>query len=131
MADCNTHAMTRIFLSVLIAASVCLSPLPLHAAEKGWFGFALSIDAEGISLNPKLRSIKIEKVFPNSPAAAAGLAPGDNILEMEGIVVAGAHANALKTATQKSVGETLRLKFQRGAEAPRDLSLVAAAKPPS
>ena len=123
--------MTRIFLSVLIAAAVCLSPLPLRAAEKGWFGFALSIDAEGISLNPKLRSIKIEKVFPNSPAAEAGLAPGHSILEMEGIVVAGAQANALKTATQKSVGETLRLKFQRGAEAPREVSLVAATKPPS
>ena len=123
--------MMRLCLSVLLAAAVSLSPLPLHAAEKGWFGFALSIDAEGISLNPKLRTIKVGKIFPNSPAAKAGLAPGDNILEMEGIVVAGAQANALKAATQKSVGETLRLKFQRGADAPRDVSLVAAAKPPS
>ena len=122
--------MTRIFLTVLIAAAVCMSPLPLQAAEKGWFGFALRIDAEGLSLNPKLRTIKIEKVFPNSPAAKAGLAPGDNILEMEGIVVAGAQANALKAATQKPVGETLRLKFQRGADTPREISLVAAAKPP-
>ena len=124
--------MTRIFLSILIAAAaMCLSALPLHAAEKGWFGFALSIDAEGISLNPKLRTIKIEKVFPGSPAAKAGLAPGDNILEMEGIVVAGARANALKTAAQKSVGETLRVKFQRRGEEPHYVSLVAAAKPPS
>jgi S1-C subfamily serine protease len=123
--------MMRLCLSVLMAAAVCLSPLPLHAAEKGCFGFALSIDAEGISLNPKLRTIKVEKIFPNSPAAKAGLAPGDNILEMGGIVVAGAQANALKAATQKSVGETLRLKFQRGADAPRDVSLVTAAKPSS
>jgi S1-C subfamily serine protease len=108
-----------------------MSPLPLQAAEKGWFGFALRIDAEGLSLNPKLRTIKIEKVFPNSAAAKAGLAPGDNILEMEGIVVAGAQANALKAATQKPVGETLRLKFQRAADAPREISLVAAAKPAS
>jgi S1-C subfamily serine protease len=123
--------MTCIFLGVLMAAMVCLSPLPLHAAEKGWFGFALRIDAEGIALNPKLRTIKIEKVFPNSPAAKAGLAKGDNILEMEGILVAGTQANALKAATQKSVGEPLRLKFQRGTDAPREISLVAAAKPPS
>ena len=121
--------MTRIFMNVLLAAAVCLSPLPLNAAEKGWFGFALLIDAEGISLSPTLRSIKIEKVFPNSPAAKAGLAPGDDILEMEGIVVAGAKANALKAATQKAVGEPLRLKFKRGADAPREISLVAAAKP--
>jgi len=129
MADCNAQAMTRIFLSVLIAAAISLTPLPLHAAEKGWFGFALWIDAEEISLNPKLRSIKIERVFPDSPAAKAGLAPGDNILEMEGIVVAGAQANTLKAATQKSVGETFRLKFQRGADAPREISMVAASKP--
>ena len=123
--------MTRIFLSVLLAAAVSLLPVPLQAAEKGWFGFALAIDAEGFSLNPKLRSVKIEKVFPNSPAAKAGLAAGDNILEMEGIVVAGTQANALKAATQKAVGETLRLKIQRGADAPHEISLVAAAKPPN
>lgn len=121
----------RICLCILVAAAVCLSPVPLQAANKGWFGFALAIDAEGFSLNPKLRTVKIEKVFPNSPAAKAGLAAGDNILEMEGIVVAGAQANALKAATQKAVGESLRLKFQRGADAPREITLVAAAKPPS
>lgn len=122
--------MTRLFLTVLIAA-VCCSPLPLHAADKGWFGFALAIDAEGLSLNPTLRSITIHKISPNSPAAKAGLAAGDKIIAMEGIVVAGTPANTLKAATQKSVGQTLRLKFQRGTDAPRDISLVAAAKPPS
>jgi len=51
--------MKRLLQGALLAAAVCLSPLPLHAAEKGWFGIALSIDAEGISLNPKLRTIKV------------------------------------------------------------------------
>ena len=124
--------MARFYIVLaLLGTALCCSPSLLHAAEKGWFGFALTIDAEGISLNPKLRSITIHKILPNSPAAKAGLAPGDNILAMEGIVVAGTPANTLKAATQKSVGETLRLKFRRGADAPRDISLVAAAKPPS
>jgi hypothetical protein len=61
-------------LMLLTAAAVLLfSPLALQAAEKGWFGFALTIDADGI-LHPKLRSIKIDKIFPASPAANAGLA---------------------------------------------------------
>ena len=107
-----------------------MAPLSLLAAEKGWFGFALSIDAEGISLNPKLRSIKIEKIFSASPAAKAGLEPGDTILEMEGIEVEGAKADTLKPAIQKSVGETLRLKIKHGADASRDVSLIAAPKPP-
>jgi C-terminal processing protease CtpA/Prc len=116
-------------LMLLAAAVLLFSPLASQAAEKGWFGFAISIDADGI-LNPKLRSIKIDKVFPASPAANAGLSAGDMIVEMEGIVVAGATADGLKTAMQKSVGETLRLKIKHGADASRDVSLIAAPKPP-
>jgi predicted metalloprotease with PDZ domain len=116
-------------LMLLAAAVLLFSPLASQAAEKGWFGFAMAIDADGI-LNPKLRSIKIDKVFPASPAANAGLSAGDTIVEMEGIVVAGATADGLKTAMQKSVGETLRLKIKHGADASRDVSLIAAPKPP-
>jgi predicted metalloprotease with PDZ domain len=114
-------------LILLTAAALLSLPLASHAAEKGWFGFALSIDADGI-FNPKLRSIKIDKIFPASPAAQAGLSAG---VEIEGIVVEGAKADTLKAAMEKSVGETLRLKIKRGADASRDVSLIAAPKPPS
>lgn len=119
--------------SIVLLAAVALSMAPssLHSAEKGWFGFALNIDAEGLSLNPNLRSIKIDKVFPASPAAKAGLASGDMILELEGIAVEGAKADTLKAVIQKSPGETLRLKIKRGADAPHEISLVAAPKPAS
>ena len=73
---------------------------------------------------------KIDKIFPASPAANAGLSAGDMIVEIEGIGVAGATADSLKTAMQKSVGETLRLKIKHGADASRDVSLIAAPKPP-
>jgi hypothetical protein len=53
------------------------------------------------------------------------------IVEIEGIVVEGAKADSLKAAMQKSVGETLRLKIKRGADAAQDVALVAAPKPPS
>jgi C-terminal processing protease CtpA/Prc len=117
-------------LILLVAAALLFSPLASHAAEKGWFGFTLAIDADGI-LNPKLRSIKIEKIFPASPAAKAGLAAGDTIVEIEGIVVDGAKADTLKAAMQKSIGETLRLKIKRGADASQDVSLIAGPKPAS
>jgi C-terminal processing protease CtpA/Prc len=117
-------------LILLVAAALLFSPLGSHAAEKGWFGFALAIDAEGI-LNPKLRSVKIDKIFPASPAAKAGLSAGDMIVEIEGIVVEGTKAETLKAAMQKSVGETLRLKIKRGADASQDVALIAAPKPPS
>jgi C-terminal processing protease CtpA/Prc len=117
-------------LILIVAAGFLFSPLGAHAAEKGWFGFALAIDADGI-LNPRLRSIKIDKIFPASPAANAGLSTGDMIVEIEGIVVEGAKADALKTAMQKSAGETLRLKIKHGTDASQDVSLIAASKPPS
>ena len=127
----DTHFMNRRSRLVLLAAAVLLfSPLGSHAAEKGWFGFALAIDADGI-LNPRLRSIKIDKIFPASPAANAGLSTGDMIVEIEGIAVEGAKADALKTAMQKSVGETLRLKVKHGADASQEVSLIAAPKPPN
>lgn len=117
-------------LILLVAAALFFSPLGSRAAEKGWFGFALAIDADGI-LDPKLRSIKIEKIFPASPAAKAGLSPGDMIVEIEGIVIEGARAETVKAATQKAVGETLRLKIKRGADAAQEVTLIAASKPPS
>jgi S1-C subfamily serine protease len=97
--------------------------------EKGWFGFAVSVDAEGVSLNPTLRSITVQKVFASSPAALAGLAAGDVVLEVQGIVVTGAKADVLKAALQKSAGETLHLKIRRGTGDPRELSMVAVQKP--
>jgi C-terminal processing protease CtpA/Prc len=117
-------------LVLLIAAALLFSPLGAYAAEKGWFGFALAIDADGI-LNPRLRTIKIDKIFPASPAANAGLSTGDMIVEIEGIAVEGAKADTLKTAMQKSVGETLRLKVKHGTDTSQDVSLIAAPKPPN
>lgn len=119
----------RLPATVLAAAALLFSALASHAAENGWFGFALAIDAEGI-FNPKLHSIKIEKIFPASPAAKAGLAAGDMIVEIEGIVVEGAKADTLKAAMQTSVGQTLRLKIKRGADSSQDVSIVAEPKPP-
>jgi S1-C subfamily serine protease len=98
-------------------------------AEKGWFGFAISVDAEGLSLNPILRSISVQKVFASSPAAMAGLTVGDVVLEVEGVVVTGAKADVLRAAMQKSVGETLHLKISRGTGDTRALSIVAVQKP--
>jgi C-terminal processing protease CtpA/Prc len=133
LADCNKKGVVDLMnrrsrLILLVAAALLFSPLGLHAAEKGWFGFALAIDADGI-LNPKLRSIKIDKIFPASPAAKAGLSAGDMIVEIEGIAVEGAKADTLKAAMQKSVGETLRLKIKRGTDAAQDVSLIARPKP--
>jgi len=117
------------FALLLIALTAGFTGTPAMAAEKGWFGFAMAIDVEGTPLNPKLRSVKVDSVAPSSPAASAGIAPGDLFLEIEGIPVDGANAYTVKSAMQKSVGENLHLKIKHAADAPRDVVLTAAAKP--
>ena len=122
--------MKRHLLLAVVAATLAWCPVTLHAAEKGWFGVAFSIDTQGISLNPRLRSVKVEKIFPLSPAAKSDLAQGDVVLEVEGIAVEGASADTLKAAIQKAVGETLLLKVKHGADAAHEVALVAVARPP-
>ena len=117
-------------LALLLATfAAAFTGTPAIAAEKGWFGFSMAVDVEGTPLNPKLRSVKVDTVAPSSPAASAGIAPGDLFLEIEGIPVDGANAYTVKSAMQKSVGENLHLKIKHGADAPRDVVLTAAAKP--
>jgi S1-C subfamily serine protease len=113
-------ALFFLALSLLSAAAL--------GADKGWFGFAISVDAEGAPLNPTLHSITVQRVFAASPAALTGLAAGDVILEVQGIVVSGAKADIVKAAMQKSVGETLHLKIRRAGDT-KELSIVAVEKP--
>lgn len=107
----------------------CVPALAQTGREKGWFGFAVSVDVERFSLNPTLRTATIESVVPSSPAHIAGLRVGDLIVEAQGVTVAGAKAEALKLAVQRAIGETLQLTIKRGASAPQVVVLTAVAKP--
>ena len=119
----------RAALKFLGPGLACFPALARSIKEKGWFGFAVSVDVEGFSLNPTLRTAKIESVVPSSPANIAGLLVGDLIVEAQGVTVAGAKAEALKAAVQRAVGETLQLTIKRGSSAPWVVVLTAVATP--
>ena len=114
--------------ALILAALFLLSAVAL-GAEKGWFGLGVSVNVDGLSLNPTLRTITVQKVFASSPAALAGMVPGDTLVEVEGIVVAGAKADVIKAAMQKFVGQTLHLKVGRSTADVREVSIVAVPKP--
>ncbi|MES2583284.1 MAG: serine protease, partial [Pseudomonadota bacterium] len=58
---------TKIFVA-LVALLLTVSSA-VWAGERGYFGFGITVDGEGLMWNPTLRSVKIESVAPKSPAA--------------------------------------------------------------
>lgn len=101
---------------------------PGWAGERGYFGFALTVEGEGKFWNPTLRSVRIKEVSPASPAALAGMVSGDEILEVAGKPVPGAKGNDLKTEVEKEVGQALTLKIRRASGEVVAVVLVAASK---
>ena len=113
------HLLTMVLL--LLAASA-------WAGDSGYFGISVSVDGEGFFLNPTLKAIRIEKVVPNSPAAKAGITPGDFLIEIEGHPVPGTKADVLKPYMQRKVGQSTRLLVKKTSGEVVSLVLVAAPK---
>jgi len=98
------------------------------AGEKGYLGVALSVEGEGFFLNPTLKSVRIEKVISNSPAAKAGIESGDLLLEIEGKKVVGAKANEIRPYMDREVGQTVRLAIQKSSGEVKQVAVVAGPK---
>ena len=112
--------------SLLVA--VACGPAVALAAEKGYLGFAVSVEGEGFFLNPTLKSVKVAKVVPGSPAEKAGISAGDTIVEIEGRAVLGAKANDLKPYMEREVGQTVRLGVKKPSGQVDQVTLVAGRK---
>ena len=104
--------VNRIRIAAAIVALGLFVPGAL-GAEQGWFGMGVKVDGDGFFLNPTVKSATIQKVIPASPAAQQNLAVGDQIIEIDGHVVAGKKAKELEPLMEKAVGETLRLRVKR------------------
>ncbi len=126
----RNHLMTRRTVSVSTAAFLAM-PTSIWAqaeAKPGSFGFAIEVDGEGSFLNPTLKSVTIKSVVSGRPAAQADIKPGDQILEVDGKLVAGAKARDLEPHLRKNVGEKLNLRLRRQSGDIYSATLVAASK---
>lgn len=111
-------------ICAVTATSVIAQPEP----KPGGFGLSISVDGEGF-LNPTLTSVTVRSVSPGRPASAAGIQPGDQIVEVEGKPVAGTKARELEHLMKKNIGETLKLRIRRPNGEVYAVSMVAAVKP--
>ena len=119
--------MYRIRLTTFaLLASVAFAA---HAGAKGYLGFSITVEGEGVFWNPTLKSVKVAKVSPRSPAEHAGMVAGDFIVEVEGKQVAGAKANDLQPYLQREVGQEVKLLVKKSSGEVKAISVVAGSKP--
>lgn len=117
------HRLTIALLALFLAL-----PSAVWAGDRGYFGFSLSLDVEGGFWNPILRSVKIQKVSAQSPAALAGMLAGDEVLEVAGKLVAGAKGKEMQALIEKDIGESVQLKVRHASGETALVSMVAVAK---
>jgi C-terminal processing protease CtpA/Prc len=122
-------ARRAVLRRLLISAPLVMGLGPATAQEAtGTFGFLAKVDADGV-FNPRLKSVLIQSVAPGGPAAAAGIAGGDAVVEVEGRPVAGAAASELSKLMKKAPGQKLVLKLKRAEGEPYVVELTAVARP--
>ena len=122
--------MRRLTASIFVSLSLALGGMPALGEEEGGFlGFSVQVDGEGFFLNPTLKSATIASVTAGSPAAGAGIAPRDRIVEIEGRAVVGAKGKDLEPLLKKAPGQSLRLKLKRPSGEEYAVTLVAVVRP--
>lgn len=113
---------------LLLAATFAMAAFAAQAAEPGVFGFQVSVDGEGFFLNPTIKEVRIDKVLAKSPAEAAGIAAGDQVVEIEGHPVTGTKADVLKPYLKRDVGQATRFVIRKSDGSVRTLTLTPVAK---
>jgi len=105
----------RRFAIVLIGLLVFA---PRSQAAEVKLGFSIRLEGEGFFLNPLVKRLFVEEVTKGSLAEAAGMRAGDEIVKIEGQVVAGKRALSLQGFMKLDPGETrtMRLKHADGTE---------------
>jgi C-terminal processing protease CtpA/Prc len=115
-------------LATLLLAPGLLIAAAAHAAS-GYIGISVSVDGEGFFLNPTLKSARVAKVAPQSPAQRAGITEGDLILEVEGRKVQGAKASELKPYMDRVEGQEVRFLLKKPSGEERQVTVTAGPKP--
>lgn len=98
--------------AVALAVLAC-TPAGGTEPARGTVGVTLSVSGDGL-LVPSVREVSIVDVAPGGPAARAGIAAGDKVLEVNGRRIAGASASTLAPlAKGKRPGESVTVVLQR------------------
>ena len=99
--------------SALIAVSIAaVATVSLAQGTGKPLGFSLEVSVDG-NLIPKVTKVLVTTVTQGSPAQAAGLAVGDELIRVAGVAVPGTSASVLKPHMEFVPGKPKRLAFKR------------------
>ena len=83
-------------------------------ADPGALAQPFARDRLGLSLRKEGEAVVVQRVSPNSPAAAAGWVAGETIAAIDGVPAAELDAPALRTVLTGPAGRTVRLTLEGG-----------------
>ena len=111
--------------AVWVVALLAMTAVAVATPEKGDLGLTVDVRGTRLSLNPTIETVTVKEVVAGSPAALAGIVAGDEILEVEGHVVAGSLSEEILPLMQKQAGQSLTLKLRHVSGAVYSVTLVA------
>jgi C-terminal processing protease CtpA/Prc len=88
-------------------------------------GFEVEVEGDGSFWKPVIKSAKVVGVRSGSPAEAAGLEVGDEILSVQGVEVADSNARKIAKLVQVNPGEHLRLVVRDVAGEVKEIDIIA------
>lgn len=108
--------------AAVVAALAFAAPLEGQesASRRGWLGISYMATSDN-----GVETVRVERVYPGSPAAAAGLRNGDEIVRWNGSADVEGALETLRLAP----GDTVRLRIRRGSDRDRDMLVIAGDRP--
>ena len=119
--------MKKALSIIAIATSLLLLPLP-GIAKPTPKQLDFKVRIKSISLNPTLMALLVVNVFPGSYAQQVGFVEGDNILQKDGKVIAGAKANDIKRLADKEDGQVTTFLIRRSNGEEKQITITAVPK---
>ena len=119
-------------LGRLIAFIALLNALPAvtvagESKEKTKpIGFSLQVSGDGF-FNPTVTKAVVKAILPGTPAEAAGIKVGDELVKVEGVVVPGNSGSVLKHRMEFVPGKPKKMVFKRPDETEYEVILTRSA----
>ena len=108
--------------SILFLLAVCISATSL--AEKGDFGVEVDVTTAGL-FPPKLETVVVATVQPNSSASKEGIEPGDKVVGIDGCAIPGCSAWQARKKMNKAPGESAIFEIVNKDRQRRSVTLTA------